>query len=104
LVRAFVFEQDTSGFAKTYRSEGSSNRRRTGSEELLGFVDVVDTFTTASNMLGVDRANDVSSGANTKNEGFLRLDGFGVLRVSLDDEMQDRLLMFMLEQAMHNER
>lgn len=72
------------------------------SQKLFRLVDIVDALASASCVLRVDRSNGVPSRADAQDQPILGTNGFFVFSVSLNNEMQDGLLVLVLHQTMND--
>lgn len=71
---------------------------------LFRLVYIIDALASSSSVLRIDRSNGVPSWSNTQDQRILGAHRFLVLGITLYDEMQDSLFVFMLHQAMNNDR
>lgn len=71
LILSLLFQEDTSRLSKAHGPIRRRHGSRTGTQELLRFVDVVDTPTPTADVLRVQRSDDVSSGPDAEDQGIL---------------------------------
>lgn len=71
LVLAFVFEQDNTSLAECDGAEAGSDRRLSRSQILFRLVNVIDTPSTTTDVLRIDRADSVPPCPDTEDERVL---------------------------------